>query len=195
MGEHCDYLRGFKQVDPADLQMNAIKAIGDAMEVVLYNGRQNPNAMTASWGGLGVMWNMPVAFVVIRGEQYRFSRHLMDEHQLFSLCFLEDGHQDALAYLGTAHGWDDPQKIVTAGLTEGWFCGAETAHDPNAEPGTHQHVPFIEESKTVLICEKVCKQELPRETFVDPAVWERCYGTEGPHCLYIAEIRAAFVRE
>lgn len=188
-------LKGFKEIDPWDLQENVFQIIGkDYMELVMGNRTEGANAMTAAWGGLGVFWNLPVAYVLVRGEKYRYSRHLMDQEPLFSVCFLDDEHNKAKGYLGTAHGWDDPNKIETAGLHTGW-CGLELTHDAEKGLGTHVHTPFIEESSLVLICETVCVQELPEECYKDKALWEQFYTTQDQHCMYIAEIKAAFVKE
>ena len=188
-------LKGFEQIDPMDLQLSPFTAINkEWMELVVGAERgAEVGAMTCSWGGLGVMWNKPVAFVAVRGEEYRFTRRILDEQPVFSLCFLPEELQDAKAYLGRVHGWDVPDKIAAAGLHTGW-CGTELEHVAACGLGEHRHTAFIEESRAVLLCEKICCQELPRECFVSPGAWERWYAQEGQHKLYIAEIRAAFVR-
>ena len=62
-------LKGFDEVDPWNLTENVFQSIGkDYMEIVVGNPAEGANAMTAAWGGLGVMWNLPVAFVVTRGR-------------------------------------------------------------------------------------------------------------------------------
>ena len=187
-------LKGFDEINPWDLTENVFKVIGkDYMELVMGNPTTGANAMTAAWGGLGVMWNVPVAFVVVRGEKYRYSRHLMDQEPLFTVDFLGDEHDKAKTYRGTAHGWDDPHKIESAGLHTGW-CGVDLTHDEKIGLGEHVHTPFIEESRLVLVCEKICEQELPRECYKDSALWERWYTTQDQHRLYIAEIKAAFAK-
>ena len=187
-------LKGFDQVDPMELQVSPFKAIGkDWMELVAGKPNGEVGAMTCSWGGMGIMWGKPVAFVVVRGEEFRYTRHIMDSVPVFSLCFLPEDLQKAKGYLGSTHGWDDPHKIESAGLRTGW-CGVDLEHDPSFGEGAHEHAPIIEESQAVLICETVASVELERAAFVDPAVLERWYTQEGEHRLYIAEIRAAFVR-
>lgn len=194
MSEGVCILKGFREVDPWELEGKVFQQIGkDYMEIVMGNREEGANAMTAAWGGLGVMWNYPTAFAVVRGEKYRFSRHLMDQEPLFTLCFLGEEYQKAKGYLGSAHGWDDSDKIGSAGLTCGW-CGVNLEHDDRFK-GTHVHVPFIEESQLVLVCEKFAVQELPEETVLDSAIWEKHYSTQDQHCLYIARIRAAWVKE
>ena len=56
------------------------------------------NTLTASWGGLGIMWNKEVAFVVIRPQRYTKS------------------FKKKLSYLGNTSGRDE-DKIAKAELT------------------------------------------------------------------------------
>ena len=45
-------LKGFKEIDPWDLQENVFQIIGkDYMELVRGNRTEGANAMTAAWGG------------------------------------------------------------------------------------------------------------------------------------------------
>ena len=44
------------------------------------------NTMTANWGGLGIMWNKEVAYVVIRPQ--RFTKEFVDAGEFFTLTFL-----------------------------------------------------------------------------------------------------------
>ena len=41
------------------------------------------NTMTASWGGVGILWGKPVAFVFIR--QSRYTKEFVDASATFSL--------------------------------------------------------------------------------------------------------------
>lgn len=45
------------------------------------------NTLTASWGGLGIMWNKEVAFVVIRPQRY--TKEFIDGTGSFSLTFFD----------------------------------------------------------------------------------------------------------
>ena len=187
-------LKGFAQVEPKELERNVFAAIGDDwMEICAGDGAtKKANAMTASWGGMGIMWGQPVAFIVVRGQEDRATRKILDEQPLFSLCFLGEEHAEAKGYLGRVHGWDDPTKIESAGLHTGW-CGTELEYDAERR-GDHAHTPFIEESQTVLICEKMCAAELTQDCILDPAVWEKWYSDITPHTLFVAKIHAAFVK-
>ena len=50
-----------KEVDVKSLDINPFTAIGDDWMLVTAGDAASHNTMTASWGGLGVLWGAPVA--------------------------------------------------------------------------------------------------------------------------------------
>ena len=59
-----------KKTDIATLaQENAFDLIGKEWMLVTGGTKENFNMMTASWGGIGYLWNKPVAFIFIRPER------------------------------------------------------------------------------------------------------------------------------
>ncbi len=63
------------------------------------------NTMTASWGGLGVLWRKNVAFIFIRPQC--FTKGFIVEAERFSLTFFNESYRKQLGYLGTASGRDE----------------------------------------------------------------------------------------
>ena len=61
-----------KKINPKDLNDNVFEAIGKEWMLLTAGKSDNFNLMTASWGGIGWLWNKPVAFVFIRPERYTF---------------------------------------------------------------------------------------------------------------------------
>ena len=52
---------------------DAFRLIGKEWMLVTGGTLENGyNTMTASWGGIGWLWNKPVAFVFIRPERYTY---------------------------------------------------------------------------------------------------------------------------
>ena len=56
----------FKIIEPAGLERSAIRLIGEEWMLITAGSPDNYNTMTASWGGLGMLWNKPVAFIFIK---------------------------------------------------------------------------------------------------------------------------------
>ena len=50
--------------------------------------------MTASWGGLGIMWGKNIATVYIRPQRY--TKEFVDANDLFTVSFLPESQRKAL---------------------------------------------------------------------------------------------------
>ncbi len=56
---------------PADmLELNPFTKIGKEWMLITAGNKEKANTMTASWGGLGVMWGKNVAYVFVRDSRY-----------------------------------------------------------------------------------------------------------------------------
>ena len=51
----------FIEIDPQELTDNVFKLIGRDWMLITAGDERRCNTMTASWGGLGVLWNANVA--------------------------------------------------------------------------------------------------------------------------------------
>lgn len=73
----------------SELQQNVFTAIGKEWMLITAetekDGKPTANTMTASWGGLGRLWNKDVAFAFIRPQRY--TKEFVDNADTFSLCF------------------------------------------------------------------------------------------------------------
>ena len=61
-----------KKLEVKDLKENFFEAIGKEWMLVTAGTKEKFNTMTASWGGIGWLWNKPVAFVFVRPERYTY---------------------------------------------------------------------------------------------------------------------------
>jgi flavin reductase (DIM6/NTAB) family NADH-FMN oxidoreductase RutF len=126
------------------------------------------NAMTASWGGFGVMWEKEVAFVVIRPQRY--TREFVESAESFSLAFFDKRYKKTLSYLGTVSGRDE-DKIGKSGLSV----------------ATDNKVPYFEEAETVIFVKKLFVQRIEESAFLDKKLVSRWYPEKDFHYLYFAE--------
>lgn len=139
------------------------------------NGKPVANTMTASWGGLGHLWNKNVAFAFIRPQRY--TKEFVDQSEYFSLCFFGGEKMKELGYLGTVSGRDE-DKIQKSGLTLTHLNG----------------VPCFEEATAVLICRKLYVQTLREDCFVDPELAASVYPQKDFHDVYVGEVEKIFVK-
>jgi len=138
---------------------------------------QNHNTMTASWGGVGWLWNRPVAFVFVRPERY--THEFMERNERVTLSFFDESHRKALQICGTKSGRDG-DKEKEAGLT------------PMA---TEDGSVSFSEARLMLDCRKLFKTEMTAEAFLDKSILGRWYGDYpggSMHSMYVAEIEKVY---
>ena len=78
-------MNSFKVVKTTEASMDAFDLKNKWMLLTAAKSDGSVNTMTATWGGLGIMWNKEVAYVVIRPQ--RFTKEFVDEATTFTLTF------------------------------------------------------------------------------------------------------------
>ncbi len=132
------------------------------------------NCMTVSWGGLGVIWNKPMALVVVRPSRHTFT--FMEAAESFTLSIFPPEYRDALTLCGTRSG-RSVDKVKETGLT------------PVAS--TQVSAPAFEEAELVLECRKMYSDDIDPKRFLANHI-EANYNGRDYHRLYMAEILAVF---
>lgn len=149
---------------------NVFSLIGDRWMLVAATDKSGKtNAMTASWGGVGVLWGKKVAFVFIRPQRY--TKKFVDEAERFSLSFFDDSFKKTLGYMGKVSGRDE-DKIAKSGLTLSDING----------------VPVFKEASLTLVCRKLYRQTLEEKCFIETDNIDKWYPQRDYHDVYVAEI-------
>ncbi len=89
----------------------------DAKWVLIAAGdfaRKDYNAMTISWGSLGVVWGKPFAQVFVRGSRYTYQ--FMEKAESFTLSVFPEEHRKGLSWCGS-HSGRTGDKLAAAGFT------------------------------------------------------------------------------
>lgn len=159
----------FREIKPEEFNFSPFRLIGKDWMLITAEKEGKVNTMTASWGGLGVMWNKNVAYIVIRPQRY--TKEFVDNSDSFSLTFFDNSFKDTLSYLGTKSGRDE-NKIEKSNLT--------LVHDNN--------IPYFQEANISIFCKKLFAQEYRPESFIDQELNEKIYPNVDHHTLYIGEI-------
>lgn len=160
--------------NPEQWDKNVFEAIGKQWMLITAGG-EKVNTMTASWGGMGVLWGKKVVYAFIRPQRY--TKEFVDGSDTFSLSFLGEEYRKQLQYLGKASGRDE-DKIKISGLT--------VAREGNT--------PYFSEAEAVLVCKKLYAQELNPECFVTAGEDEMWYPQKDYHTMYVGEITKLLVK-
>ncbi len=152
---------------------NAFDLIGKEWMLVTAGTEEKCNTMTASWGGIGWLWNKPVAFIFIRPERY--THEFIEQNARLTLSFYKEEYRKALQLCGSKSG-RDMNKIEAAALTPVKLqSGAIT----------------FAEARMTLDCHKLFKTEMKKADFIDKETLGRWYN-DNPggslHDIYVVEI-------
>lgn len=162
-------MKTFNKFDPKVLNESVFKLIGSDWMLITAGNEGSYNSMTASWGGLGHLWNLDVCFCFIRPTRY--THGFMERSETFSICFFEEKYRKALDYCGS-HSGKDVDKAKETGLTP-----------VSGEKGT----VYYDEARIVLLCEKIYYQDIIPGQFLDSGL-ESHYPIKDYHRMYIGKI-------
>ena len=158
----------FRKIDPQELEVNVFSAVGDRWMLITAGTKERCNTMTASWGGLGILWGVPMATAYIRPQRY--TKQFVDENECFTLTFFPDEYRKQLALCGTKSG-RDVDKIAECGFTVAVSeCGA----------------PYFEEAELVLVCRK--RMVMPMDPAAVPDDVKEMHYNGDYHDIYWGEI-------
>ena len=157
------------------LDCNPFTKLGKEWALVTAGSKDNANAMTISWGGMGVLWGKNVVYVFIRDS--RFTKELIDKDEFFSLTFLDEKYRNALNYCGS-HSGRNENKIANAGLSVGSKLG----------------IPYVDEGNLVLLCHKLSATRITEDSFISNEIKDKWYADGDMHTMYVAEILEVLAR-
>ena len=164
----------FKRVDPKELNFNVFSAIGDQWMLITAGTVEHCNTMTASWGGLGILWGKPMAIAYIRPQRY--TKQFVDEQDYFTLTFFSEDYRKQLALCGTKSG-RDIDKVKECGFTVA-----------AAEGGA----PYFEQAELALVCRK--QMVMPMDPAAIPDEVKEKHYTGDYHDIYWGEIVEVLVK-
>ncbi|HPS56605.1 MAG TPA: flavin reductase [Spirochaetota bacterium] len=168
-------MNSFKTTTPSDITDNVFKLISRDWMLVTAGGTGKFNTMTASWGGLGHLWNRDVCFIFIRPSRHTFS--FLENNTAFTLSFFTEEYRSALKLCGAKSG-RDIDKVKETGLTPVQSATGNI---------------YFSEARLVIECGKIYRQDISPEFFLDPGIASNYSGGDY-HRLYIGEIKSVLTR-
>ena len=156
---------------------NAFDLIGKEWMLVTAGNKEKLNTMTASWGGIGWLWNKPVAFVFVRPERY--THDFIEREGRLTLSFYKEEFRSILQFCGTKSG-RDVDKVKETGLKPVVLeSGAMT----------------FSEARLTLDCRKLFKSSMAEANFIDKSILEKWYRPQpggSLHDVYVVEIEGVY---
>ncbi len=169
-------MKNFNEIIPNEISINPFEIIGKEWMLITAGNINNYNTMTASWGGLGVLWNYNVVTCYVRPQRHTFK--FTEEFEFFTLSFFPAEYKKALSYCGS-HSGKDVDKAKETGLI------------PIA---TENSVAF-KQAKLIIECRKLYTDSFSPDNFIDKLLINKNYPNSDFHKIYIGEITSFLKKE
>ena len=166
----------FQPISTDYLDMNPFNKIGKEWMLITAGDENKCNTMTASWGGMGVLWGKNVVYIFVR--ESRYTKEFLDAKDYFTINFMDEKYRMEMKYLG-----------AVSGRKEDKIANAKVGVDYSAVGA-----PYIDDSNLVLVCRKLSATKLTPEQFVDASLDATWYSDKDYHTMYVGEIVEALAR-
>ncbi len=168
-------MSNFRSISPRELSDNPFSLIGHDWMLVTSGNAEHFNTMTASWGGVGFLWNKNVCYVYIRPQRYTYE--FVEKNETLTLSFFSEKYRDALNFCGK-HSGRDTDKCKATGLT----------------PRAVGSCVAFEQARLILRCRVLYKQDMLESAFLDKSLLSN-YKNGDFHRAYVCEIEEILVSD
>ena len=155
------------KISLSEYKKNIFDEVGKKGAILTVGDYEDFNAMTVSWGGFGVLWNMNVCFLFIRPQRYTYS--FAEKSENFTLSFMSEEYKEAVEYFGTKSGRD---------VNKFKECNLHPAFDPDYKGY------FVAEADYVFRLKKLC--EIPLELVKNQI--KDYYPNSDYHTVYVCKV-------
>ena len=165
----------FNIISPEKLNENAFHLIAKDWMLLSAGKIDNFNNMTASWGGLGNLWNKNVAFIFVRPPRHTYK--FIETNDFFTINFFEEKYREILNLSGKKSG-RDIDKMKGIGLTP---------------IESENKSVYYSEARLIFECKKIYFQDILPENFLDDSIILK-YPEKDFHRMYVGEITKALIK-
>lgn len=172
---HSTSMEGYKSISPDRIPGNIIKQLSESWSLITGGDDTGFNMMTASWGGLGHLYNKPVSFCFINPARRTYE--LMDKGDYYTISFYTEAYRDILNYCGSNSG-RNTDKVAGSGL------------NPITMPSGSK---AFSEAWLIIECKKMVSQSIAPDGMHDAELKQNWQGKE-THKMFIGEIIGVWVK-
>ena len=169
-------MKDFTSIQPTEITDNVFKLLDKDWMLVTAGNLEDFNTMTASWGHMGILWNLPIAIAYIRPQRHTYG--FANKYGEYTLSFFTETYRPALKFCGS-HSGREVDKIAETGLTP--FR-------------TERGNVIFREARMVMECRKIYEDDLKKKNFLVPGIAKKNYPKNDFHRFYMGEIVNCFHR-
>jgi flavin reductase (DIM6/NTAB) family NADH-FMN oxidoreductase RutF len=104
----------FKQISPEEICDNVFTLVGKVFPVITAGKEAHYNSLTASGGGLGMLFKKPTTWCILRADRYTLE--MIQKEQTYTMSYFPDEYREQILFLGSKSGRDS-EKMKEVELT------------------------------------------------------------------------------
>jgi flavin reductase (DIM6/NTAB) family NADH-FMN oxidoreductase RutF len=104
----------FKQISPEEISDNVFTLVGKVFPVITAGRQNHYNSMTASGGGLGMIFKKPTTWCILQASRYTLE--IIQKEQTYTMSYFPDEYKEQVLFLGSKSGRYS-EKMKEVGLT------------------------------------------------------------------------------
>ena len=109
-----EFVEIFDEIAPDEITYNVFTLVGKDFPVVTVGNKDYYNSMTASGGGLVLLFRKPSTMLLF--PQKRYTLELIEKERKYTLTYFSDKYKEQVMFLGSKSGRDS-DKMQTVELT------------------------------------------------------------------------------
>jgi hypothetical protein len=154
----------------SDFEGSSIKKISKEWIALTAGTKDNYNAMTASWGSIGYLWEKNIAMVFVRPTRYTYD--FMEKSDYFTLTFFDKSLKSKIHKIFGNKSGRNINKAKEANVTPIYF---------------DKNIISFEEAKEIVVCKKIYFEDFKPNNFLDKNI-DDFYPIKDYHRIYIGQI-------
>jgi flavin reductase (DIM6/NTAB) family NADH-FMN oxidoreductase RutF len=104
----------FKQISPEEICDNVFTLVGNVFPVITAGKADHYNSLTASGGGLGLLFKKPTTWCILRADRYTLE--MIQKMQTYTMSYFPNEYKEQILFLGSKSGRDS-EKMKEVELT------------------------------------------------------------------------------
>lgn len=114
MNEGMDFDQLFAEIAPEEIRDNVFTLVGKVLPVVTSGREDNYNSMTASGGGMGLVFMKPATLCIF--PENRYTLEIIKKERKYTLSYFPEEYHAQVLFLGSKSGRDS-NKMKEVDLT------------------------------------------------------------------------------
>jgi flavin reductase (DIM6/NTAB) family NADH-FMN oxidoreductase RutF len=104
----------FNQISPEEICDNVFTLVGKVFPVITAGNEDHYNSMTASGGGLGMIFKKPATWCILQANRYTLE--MIQKEQTYTMSYFPNEYNEQILFLGSKSGRDS-KKMKEVELT------------------------------------------------------------------------------